>query len=1104
MTTTGKLWLGFGTLIGILVLIVVPVWIWLHALQERVNLLASVAGPMNEAVHELEINVNGMGVSVANYLHLGEPVQQQRFEDDVGEFMHYKSEYDRMATTGRQRELGREIADLFAEYRTLGEGLIRRQDRGDPIQSDLRRFIDLRIQLDDILDDEVQIHTRGEVSDHRKFALANFRTILATLGSLLVLGMLIALTSSFLVGRGIVKAEETLRITLTSIGDAVISTDDEGRVVSMNPVAESLTGWNNSEARGKPLIEVFNIINEQSRQSIENPVTKVLQDGQVVGLANHTILIAKDGMERSIDDSAAPIHNVTGNVIGVVLIFRDITERRIAERSMLENQTRQSAMLNTALDGIITIDHLGMILEFNPAAEQMFGYSRDEMLGREMAEFIIPRALRESHRKGIARFRATGEGPLLNQRLELSAIRSGGDEFPVELAITCIRHGKSPLFTGYIRDITDRKRSESELRESEARRRMALEAAELGAWNIDPVAGVLTSDERFRILFHGSTDPITYEETFTAIHSDDRQRIREAVAAATRPDDPVPYAEEYRVVHPSGAIRWVYGKGRANFENVEAGQRLVSFNGTVMDVTDRKRLQDALREHEQRFRTLVEQVEGYAIFMTDAQGQATSWNEGVLKVLGFEEDEFIGQDIVPAIFRPEDVESGVAMAELEMAAATGSASDDRWMMRKDGSQFWAAGVTTGLHDDDGKLLGFMKVMRDQTERKRMEDELRQFAAELSEADRRKTEFLATLGHELRNPLAPIRTGLEAMKLAENDPETLAEIRNTMERQLQQMVRLIDDLLDVSRITRGKMELRTCRVALKDVIESAVEATRPLIDEAGHELTVSMPPSAIYLNADPNRLAQVFSNLLNNATRYTPNGGHVQLTIEQQGNIVLAAVKDDGLGIPPEMLDEIFEMFTQIDHPSQQGNSGLGIGLTLVKQLVGLHHGSIEVRSDGPGKGSEFNVRLPILIDSSDAEFTRDEPVAEATSIRVLVVDDNEAAATMLKMYIAMIGNEARTAYDGMEAIQVAAAFRPEIVLMDLGMPRMNGYEAARHIREQPWGRDMVLVALTGWGQDDDRERTQEAGFDYHLVKPAEPAAIQQLLASFKRRSSVSP
>jgi CheY-like chemotaxis protein/two-component sensor histidine kinase len=344
-----------------------------------------------------------------------------------------------------------------------------------------------------------------------------------------------------------------------------------------------------------------------------------------------------------------------------------------------------------------------------------------------------------------------------------------------------------------------------------------------------------------------------------------------------------------------------------------------------------------------------------------------------------------------------------------------------------------------------------------------------------------------------------------MRLAGTSGPIMEKARTMMERQLTQMVRLVDDLLDVSRITRGKIELRKERVELAAVVASAVETSRPLIEAAGHELTVTLPPEPIPLDADLTRLAQVFANLLNNAAKYTGQGGHIWLTAERHGGEVLVKVRDTGLGIPADMLSKIFEMFAQVDRSLERSQGGLGIGLTLVKRLVEMHGGSVEARSDGPGMGSEFTVRLPVAMASASHQPQPPKGEGEKTAAparrRILVVDDNKDSADSMSMMLSIAGMEARTAYDGLEAVAVAAAFNPDVVLLDIGLPKLNGYEAARRIREQPWGKDMVLVAVTGWGQEEDRRRSQEAGFNFHMVKPVDPAALERLLAGLKATPS---
>ena len=396
-----------------------------------------------------------------------------------------------------------------------------------------------------------------------------------------------------------------------------------------------------------------------------------------------------------------------------------------------------------------------------------------------------------------------------------------------------------------------------------------------------------------------------------------------------------------------------------------------------------------------------------------------------------------------------------------------------------------------LYGTDGEPLRMLGVSMDITERKRIEEALR-------DADRKKDEFLATLAHELRNPLAPIRNAVQILKAKGPPQPELQWARGVIDRQVQLMARLLEDLLDVSRISRNKLELRMERVDLAAVVEAAVETSRPVIEAGRHELTVILPPEPIHLEADPVRLAQVFANLLNNAAKYTEEGGRIRLSAERQGSDVVVSVKDSGIGIAAEMLPRIFEIFSQAKPALVRSQGGLGIGLSLVKGLVELHGGSIEARSAGAGPGKR--VRRPPAGRHGHARSEARPDRARTTSkardrCRILIVDDNHDSADSLAMLLQIMGHEVGTAYDGEEAVEAAGALQPDVVLLDIGMPKLNGYDACRRIREQPWGKGMFLIALTGWGQEEDRRRTEEAGFNHHMVKPVDPAALMKLLAS---------
>ena len=451
----------------------------------------------------------------------------------------------------------------------------------------------------------------------------------------------------------------------------------------------------------------------------------------------------------------------------------------------------------------------------------------------------------------------------------------------------------------------------------------------------------------------------------------------------------------------------------------------------------------------------------------------------------------------------------VIASDVEMVDLM-AGTDDLKFYRQTGIR---AVQTTPLTSRDGRVLGMISTHwrdpHEPTERQlRMFDVLARLAAdvierrqteeELRKADRRKDEFLATLAHELRNPLAPIRNAVHILKSSEPSHPELDWARGVLDRQVEMMSRLLEDLLDVSRISRNKLEPRKERVELTYIIEAALETSQPVIEASGHKLMVTLPSEPIYLQADPARLAQVFANLLNNAAKYTENGGEIRLTAIRQGAEVVVSVKDSGIGIAADMLPIIFEMFSQEKPALARSQGGLGIGLSLVKTLVELHGGSIEARSDGPHQGSEFIVRLPIELQTPTRASTppsNDGEKRPARNFRILIVDDNRDSADSLTTLLKLMGNEAQAAYDGEQALEAAARMQPDVVLLDIGMPKLNGYDACRRIREQPWGQKMVLIALTGWGQEKDRRRAQEAGFDQHLVKPVNPDALMKLLAS---------
>ncbi len=500
----------------------------------------------------------------------------------------------------------------------------------------------------------------------------------------------------------------------------------------------------------------------------------------------------------------------------------------------------------------------------------------------------------------------------------------------------------------------------------------------------------------------------------------------------------------------------------------------------------------------------METVRDYAIFLVDLTGKVASWNVGAERILGYQESEVIGMSL-SVFFTPEDLERDVPKWEMDQALANGRASDDRWHVRKDGTRFWCSGLLMAARDAQGSLRGFVKVMRDLTERKKMEEQLRTRAEELLEADQRKNEFLAMLSHELRNPLAPILTSLYILKeKGPSEDPLFQQSRAMIERQVLNLKRMIDDLLDVSRVALNRIHLKRETVDLKVIAERAAEDVQPLMKERGHDLVVTPGSPPISLLADPVRLEQVIVNLLTNSAKFTDPGGTVWLTTEREGDQAVIRVRDTGIGIAPEMLNRAFDLFAQADQGLDRSRGGLGIGLTLTRNLIALHGGTIEARSDGERKGSEFIVRLPIQHSTASnpgESAAREEganPSAPAVSIgrRVLIVDDNQDAAHSLQILLRHAGYEIQVAHDGPRALEVVRDFRPNVAVLDIGLPHLDGYGLARQLREVI---ACPLVALTGYAP----EEAASSIFDRYLLKPVDPDELLKILGELVRAQDPS-
>jgi PAS domain S-box-containing protein len=501
---------------------------------------------------------------------------------------------------------------------------------------------------------------------------------------------------------------------------------------------------------------------------------------------------------------------------------------------------------------------------------------------------------------------------------------------------------------------------------------------------------------------------------------------------------------------------------------------------------------EELRQRLQSLQGLITHAPVPIAIAHDAECRVISANLALARLLGLSEDANIS--LTPAagerpLYRIQRNGVDIPPDELPMQYAIAHrtrVSNEIELVRADGTVIYVQNDVEPLIDTQGTIYGCVSVCVDLTDRKLAESVLR-------DADRRKDEFLATLSHELRNPLAPIRTALEVMRLGRDNWELVDKARLTMERQLTHLVRITDDLLDVSRITQNKVELRRDRIDLRTVLHSAIESTRPLIDAQGHTLMLDLPRLPLWVDADFTRLSQVFANLLNNATKYTERGGQISVAASPDDRHCRIVVSDTGLGVPQPMLQRIFEMFAQVQEFRDRTQGGLGIGLTLAKRLVELHGGTIDAASEGPGCGTTFTVRLPLALAIGRAAAAEEVAGDSTGECRVLIAEDNPDAAEMMRMMLTFKGHDVRVAANGLQAVAIAEQFDPHIGFLDIGMPGVDGYEAARRIRDL-LGTRIVLVALTGWGQDEDKRRSKEAGFDHHLTKPPEPDVLDKLIA----------
>jgi PAS domain S-box-containing protein len=734
---------------------------------------------------------------------------------------------------------------------------------------------------------------------------------------------------------------------------------------------------------------------------------------------------------------------------------------------------------------LFMLDPGGRIISWNAGAEAIKGYTAQEIVGSHFTRFYPPEALARglpAHELEVAA--ATGRFEDEGWR-----VRKDGTQFWANVVITALRDGAGRLI-GYAkvtRDLTERRHQEETLRQSNERFRSLVEGVKDYAIYLLDAQGIVTSWNAGARKIKGYEAVEIIGSHFSRFYPPEaiKRQLPEHELVRARMDGR--FEDEGWRLRKDGSRFWANVVITAMRD---ASGVLTGFSKITRDLTERRAHEEQLRESEERFRLLVEGVTEYAIVMLDQNGSVVSWNAGAERIKGYKPSEILGRHI-SHFYSAEDIAANKPWRQLGRARVEGRVTDEGWRVRKDRTLFWANNVITALYDAEARLYGFAQVTQDLTQRRHAET--------LADAAQRMQEFIAMLAHELRNPLAPIRNAVELMgRKGLNDP-TLEAMRQTIARQSTHLARLLDELLDVNRIARGKLSIALAPVDLSEILGRAVETCRPGIDARGHRLKVQLPDKAMWVLGDAVRLTQVFVNVLNNAAKYTPDGGDITLRAEVSHTEAEVRIRDTGRGIQREQLERVFDLFVQLE-PGSDG--GLGVGLALVRRIIELHAGNVRALSAGPGTGSEFVIRLPISTQQlrviADNELTCAAPHSQ---LRVLIVDDNRDAADTMELLIRSMGQDARAAYDGKSALSLAQTFHPQVVVLDIGMPQVSGYEVARELSRAGNQPKPVLIAVTGWGQEADRQRTREAGFDYHLVKPVTEGNIQSVLAEIAARMS---
>ncbi len=886
---------------------------------------------------------------------------------------------------------------------------------------------------------------------------------------------------------------ELFRLMVENVKDyAIFVIDPEGRVESWNQGAERLLGYRDGEMIGRSIALLFTP-EDIEKGFPQREMQQALEGGRGNDDRWH---VRKNGSRFWCGGTLTPLWDDEKNLRGFAKIMRDRTEWKQAEDER-GSRTREAERLQRLYDAALSntpdlvyvfdLDH--RFIYANAGLLRMWGRTWEDSIDKTCLELGYEPWHAAMHDQEIEQVVATKQ-PVKG---EVPFTGTFGRRIYEYIFVPVMgENGEVEAVAGTTRDVTDRRQAEEQVREASATLRSFYDTSPvmMGVVEVSGEDVVHLTDNAATGRFFGTAPDSLAGRAASEIGvpPDHLRKWVRAYRESERTGQPARF--EYPHETPDGP-RWVSAVVYC-IEQLPGGRCRCSY--VAEDVTERKRVEGALREADRRWRDLAEALPN--LVWTDlADGQCDYLSSQWGTYTGIPEQELLGLTWLERVIHPDDRERTLA-CWMAAVADKGVYDLEYRIRRHDGQYRWFKTRGVPIRDDQGRIVKWFGTCTD------IEDE-KQAVEALRNADRRKDEFLATLAHELRNPLAPIRNSLQILKMPRVDAATVERSREMMERQVHHLVRLVDDLLDVSRVMRGKIDLRREPVELAAVLARAVETVQPLVDAQRHELSVLLPRESLLLDADSVRLAQVIGNLLTNSAKYTEPGGRIRLTAERDGDVAVLRVRDSGIGIAPDVLPHVFELFVQADHATTKTQGGLGIGLTLVKNLVGLHGGTVEAQSDGLGRGSEFVVRLPLtaLAVGQDQGGETGQQAHQPPALpvyRLLVVDDNQDAADSLALLLKLRGHEVRVAYSGPAALAMTSQYAPDLVFLDIGMPGMDGYEVARRLRQRPGLEKVVLAALTGWGQQEDRRRTTEAGFDHHLVKPPEPKALESVLAELKR------